>query len=292
MVNKAIKFVSFICCVLIFSFIFSGCNIFGKDEDITFKFNETEKGIVLTGYEVGEDYQIPDLLEIPRTFNGKPVVEIGESAFFNSNFVEIKIPDTVTKIDQFAFAASRRLKRIKDIPDSVEEIADSAFENCSKLEEFVFPKNLKSLGNTVFRGSGLTEIQLKNVEKIGFNCFSKSDIEEIIFPKETYIVFVGEFQGIKAKTLIIKGTVRTLNKSAFADCEQLESVSFEKGFADIYTRAFANCKKLKEVNINEDIRFIADDAFADCPADTVFHVKKDSVGSEWAKAHKVKFQEY
>lgn len=274
-----------------FSFIFSGCNYF-KDEDITFQYNETEKGIILTGYKTGKDYQIPELLVIPRTFNGKPVIKIGESAFFNSNFVEIKIPETVTKIGSFAFASSRRLKRIKDMPDTVEEIADSAFENCSKLEEFVFPKNLKSLGDTVFRGSGLTKIQLENINKIGFNCFSNSDIEEVKFSENVHVVFVGAFQGIKAKTLIIKGNVRTINKAAFADCEQLETVSFEKGFADIYTRAFANCKNLKEVNFNEDIQFIADDAFADCPADTIFHVKSNSVGAEWAKKHKVKFKEY
>ena len=50
-------------------------------------------------------------IEIPATFNGHPVVEIGEMAFLdNTNLEKIILPNTIQTIGVFAFCDCRNLR--------------------------------------------------------------------------------------------------------------------------------------------------------------------------------------
>lgn len=72
-------------------------------------------------------------LVIPSTYNGKPVMEIGENAFEDcTSLKSITIPNSVTEIGSAAFRNCTGLTSVT-IPDSVIEIGDSNFYGCSKL---------------------------------------------------------------------------------------------------------------------------------------------------------------
>ena len=62
---------------------------------------------------------------------------------------EIILPDSVQKIDDFAFAHCATMTNIS-IPDSVISIGDYAFYNCVSLEALTLPESVKSLGEWAF----------------------------------------------------------------------------------------------------------------------------------------------
>lgn len=59
------------------------------------------------------------------------VTEIKPHSFMGSGIVSVKLPETCTKIDSYAFAQCGSLEWVT-IPDSVTEIADTAFNSCGE----------------------------------------------------------------------------------------------------------------------------------------------------------------
>lgn len=75
------------------------------------------------------------------------------------NLNPVKLPLTLTKLSSYNFV---------DYPNGF-------FGNCKSLKSYTIPKNIKTLGNMCFAGSGLKEITIpKTVKKVGkgmfFNC--------------------------------------------------------------------------------------------------------------------------
>ena len=90
------------------------------------------------------------------------VISIGEYSFgwtsfnhiLNSSFREIKIPKSVTYIENKAFYSSY-IERIV-IPENITTIKESTFENCTELKTVIVPATVKIVENNAF--SNCTEI--------------------------------------------------------------------------------------------------------------------------------------
>ena len=93
----------------------------------TYTYTVSENAITITGYSGGETK-----ITIPDTIDGLSVVAIGREAFKNSTLTEVVIPDTVKKIDWFAFYGSRALTAVT-IPSSVTKIEYGVFDGCEAL---------------------------------------------------------------------------------------------------------------------------------------------------------------
>lgn len=92
---------------------------------------------------------LPQVIKIPNEFNGKSVVSIGDNIFKDkvyktkANLKRIEISNGIKNIGSQAFALSKeKLTEVKDkdpgpieivIPESVETIADNAFENRKRI---------------------------------------------------------------------------------------------------------------------------------------------------------------
>ena len=101
-----------------------------------------------------------DHVEIPTEFNGRPVVGIGESVFYNlAAVVEVKIPETVTSIGKYAFANCTELVSIT-LPAGLLSIDFAAFNGCTKLETVDLGDSLVSIGDSAFKSCPV----LKNIE--------------------------------------------------------------------------------------------------------------------------------
>ena len=124
---------------------------------------------------------------IRKTYEGKPVKEIGEMAFDSCTTVEkviipsgiekigarafsacsslksVSIADTVKVIGEGAFLASSALEKIN--LGKVEEIGDSAFRGCGKIAEITIPNTVVKMGQEVFEGCGETKIYCEATEK-------------------------------------------------------------------------------------------------------------------------------
>ncbi len=93
------------------------------------------------------------------------VTSIGEYAFKLCSIKSIIIPDSVTRIDKFAFAGCHNLTRVK-IPNSVKCIDSCAFMACTSLVTIVIPSGVTSMGRDIFDSCK----RLKTV-----NCRAKSE---------------------------------------------------------------------------------------------------------------------
>ena len=72
-------------------------------------------------------------VDIPATYKGAPVVEIGNYAFHGcTNLTSVQLPDTITKINSPSFNFCTNLQCIV-IPQSVTDIATGAFYGCISL---------------------------------------------------------------------------------------------------------------------------------------------------------------
>ena len=93
----------------------------------TYTYTVENNAITITGYAGAETK-----LSIPSHIDGLEVVAIGREAFKNSALTEVVIPDTVKKLDWFAFYGSSQLLGVA-IPTSVTKIEYGAFDGCGKL---------------------------------------------------------------------------------------------------------------------------------------------------------------
>ena len=81
---------------------------------------------------------------------------------------------------------------------------------------------------------------LSKITKIGDKAFNSSTIESIIFPE----------------------TLKTIGKSAFATCIQLNKIEFNNNLTEIGEDAFSSCTTLSTVKIPNSVKTIGKSAFA------------------------------
>lgn len=100
----------------------------------------SESDLTFTKISDGESYSVTGCnslaqgdLQIPATYQGKPVTVIGYSAFYSCRkLTNITAPASVTSIERAAFSRCTSLTNIT-IPSSVTSIGSEAFAGCSNL---------------------------------------------------------------------------------------------------------------------------------------------------------------
>ena len=90
------------------------------------------------------------------------VKEIEEFEYNYKKLINIKIPDSVTRIGDYAFFRCSELTSVT-IPDSVTSIGIDAFYGCEGLTSVTIPDSVTSIGRPSFHGcNNLKELIFKN----------------------------------------------------------------------------------------------------------------------------------
>ena len=159
-------------------------------------------------------------IEIPQTYNGKPVVVIQNSAFKDcSNVTSVLIPNSIKSIGINAFENCSNITETT-IPEGVTLIGNNTFLGCEKLASVTLPTSLENIGANAFAGcTSLTSIVLpKNIQEIGANAFANctklATIE--VFGDTPATLKTGVFPSSVAKIYVKPSLVATY-KTAWAE---------------------------------------------------------------------------
>lgn len=188
------------------------------------------EGDTYTVTGVGEE----TVVVIPSTYDGLPVTKI-QGAYGNGAF------------------ARKAIKSIT-IPDSVIEIGQNTFNNCSDLVTVNIGGNsaLTTIGNNAFSGnSSLTSIYLPSrVISIGNSVFNNCGALERITVAESNAVYSSAGNALidRATNTLIRGTNNT---------------DIPEGVVIIAQAAFRR-STITQINIPTSVTEIGDDAFDDC----------------------------
>lgn len=144
---------------------------------------------------------LPSVVGIPFSYNGKAVTAIDERAFQNATTVtKVVIPSGVTSIGYKAFDGCSALVSIV-IPDTVTTIGGTAFQSCTALTDITLP-------------SGITTIE-------DFTFFNCTALPSITIPDG--VTSIGElaFAHCEFTSIVIPSSVTTIGSQAFFNCSNL-----------------------------------------------------------------------
>ena len=187
------------------------------------------------------------------------------------------------------------------IPETVNTIGDSAFEDCSCLTHVVIPENVINIGNETFRGcKNLVFCHIgKNVSHIGSLVFMRCsalsfivvDSENVTFdsrnncnaiiekcsnrlivgcknthiPENIKIIGAHAFCQNDIENVIIPARVTVIEECAFFSCSKLQYLTIHSDVLEIGTEAFGGCDNLEVVSIQSKEITFGSFAFANCP---------------------------
>ncbi|MDR1339029.1 MAG: leucine-rich repeat domain-containing protein [Prevotellaceae bacterium] len=122
---------------------------------------------------------------------------IGKFAFYGMNFIEVHVPEGVTKIGQGAFQSCMHLASV-DIPEGVTTIGIGGFAQCVRLSDIHLPESLTSIGGMAFWGcKSLVGIRLpKGLTSISYWFFRAcTNLASVNIPESVTEIGKHAFQG-------------------------------------------------------------------------------------------------
>ena len=233
------------------------------------------------------------------------VTEIGHSAFSDcTGLKNITIPDSVTKIGNHAFSGCTRLTGIDvdesnphyssingglfnkekteiisypagkmgeyTIPDSVKEIGNDTFRDCTGLTSVTIPADVTEIGRSAFQNcTSLTDINVDDMNP----CYSS--IDGVLFNKEKTAIIL--YPAGKMGEYTIPASVTAIETDAFSGCTGLKNITIPDGVTEIGMYAFSNCTLLTGITIPDSVTEIRVGAFSGCTGLTGINVDKNNI---------------
>lgn len=208
-----------------------------------------------------------------------------------SNLANIDIPTSLETIGIGAFGDCKNLKLTNQFrfPDSMKEIGEAAFENCTQLgiNQLIFPGNMENANIGGFINCDVTHVIVEEGAKkvtLTSNKYLKSitlpktvselvgyldavELESFVIDEEAPLTEIGAltfFRSTKLKSFICPKSVTKIGAMAFSECSALETVKLPEGITSIGNRAFEYCSSLVNLNIPKGVKTIGTKAFLSC----------------------------
>lgn len=238
-----------------------------------FTFTTNNGTITITGYTGFSNNVI-----IPSTTNGYPVTSIGDRAFFNGQqtyfrLTSITIPDSVTNIGNSAFYNCTGLTNIT-LGTGVITIGTNAFQSCNGLTNIFLPASVASIGNQAF-------IACANLTAINVDASNTaySSVAGILFDRNQTTLI--QCPGGQTGSVMVSNTVASIGNWAFAYCAGITNVVIPASVTNIGFEAFKFCWHLSAItaDTNNPSFSSLDGVLFDQPLATLIQYPEDKTGT-------------
>lgn len=188
---------------------------------------------------------------VPFEGNNYTVTGIGRLCFLGRKITAVTLPETLKNIAPMAFAYTELTKI--HIPDLVEVVGESAFENCSKALGLYIGKSVREVGKNAFLECWyLKEITLGEGNPI----FSLRD--GILYNKNQTEVLQCPPYRKEVNQLTLPNTVKKIAPHAFEYCFYFKEINLNEGIQEIGRRAFFQVFWLQKLHIPASVEKIED----------------------------------
>ena len=251
--------------------------------DLNYSVNEDNVSVTVTGHVNGYEATGPLVIPESVSYQGHDyaVTVIGNTAFlYDFYLTSLTIPNSVTTIEEGAFAYCTGFTGDLVIPNSVVTIEPSAFQICYGFDgALVLGNSLTTIGDYAFNScDGLTGVLNipSNVESIGTSSFRYCafsgmtvDPENPVFDSRdncnAIIVTSTNELHTGCVNTVIPNTVTSIGENAFCGIRGLTSVSIPESVTSIGDGAFSFCFDLTgDLTIPNSVKTIGTGAFFQC----------------------------
>ena len=194
------------------------------------------------------------------------VTEIGGFVFANSGVRKVVIGSGVKIIGRGAFKNCKTLMEIS-LPNGLEEIGASAFEDCVGLQKVYIGDLTKTIGEKAFKGCGtLVEVYLpEDLEEIGASAFENCvGLQKIYGGSKIKRIGDAAFHECPIAEFNFS-SVTSIGDNAFLG-SKLTEITFGRDLTSLGCKAFAGCLNLRSVIFDADspLETIEESAFESC----------------------------
>ncbi len=254
------------------------------DDETPFDFIEVEGGYAVKAKKNLDD-EIKGMVNIPDTYKRKPVVEIADYAFFYTSLTVVNIPNSVTRIGDYAFRECSALTSVTlEEGSNLTSIGDYVFEGCASLTSITIPDYVTHIGEGAFAYcDSLVSIVVPNrVESIQKGAFHECGaLTSVTLEEGSNLASIEAytFEGCSSLTSIdIPNSVTSIGDYAFHECSALAFITLEEGsnLASIGAYAFEGCSSLTSIDIPNSVASIGNYAFRECSALASVTLKEES----------------
>ena len=166
----------------------------------------------------------------------------------------------ISSIGAGAFYNFQKLEEVV-LPEGLRIIKYDAFDGCRKLQFINKPSTLEVIEKDVFWDVKIKSISLKNLKKLGSECFSGAKLQSVDIPAKCKIEDSVFWSCKKLKKVTFEKGVKRISYGMFRETG-IKNIDIPGSVTQIGTYAFANCQSLKKAIINEGVKKISKDAFS------------------------------
>lgn len=114
-------------------------------------FVTTPKGMIIEYYGENDVY-------IPTEINGRTIYDIGDKVFFDMDIASVYVEDGILTIGKSAFEGSKITT--VSLPESIIELGDRTFANCTNLKEIYCYHKMPLFGADALKGTGAITVYI------------------------------------------------------------------------------------------------------------------------------------
>lgn len=155
-------------------------------------------------------------------------IGIAKDAFAGTAIESIVMPDSLTTIEEGAFAGCTALKSIT-LSKSIEKIGAGAFEGCTSLTKMTIPAGINEIPSNMLAGcTSLTDVIIEEgITSIGSGAFKNSGLTSLTVPNSVGIIASSAVAGCSALADVYYG----------ASKNEWNSIRLDPNGNDEFTRA-------------------------------------------------------